>query len=124
MRAKYRNLFLGLLLIVLCIGIFFAKNPPLSQGKKAYTITLTEEGFQPAKISIHRGDTVLFKTTRKELFWPASNLHPTHELYSEFDPKRPIDSKDTWSFTFEKVGTWGFHDHLFPYFRGEIKVVD
>ena len=109
------------------IFVYFTKTSPSNfftfHKGKTYSINLTEEGFEPKKIVIHQGDIIVFRTTRNKLFWPASNLHPTHLLYPEFDPKRPVDPRNSWSFTFEKIGTWPFHDHLFPYYRGEIKVI-
>jgi len=88
----------------------------------AYTIELREEGFYPEELRIQKGDTVIFSTTRGAPFWPASNLHPSHTIYPEFDPKEPIDPGKAWSFRFNKVGNWKYHDHLAPLFRGEIMV--
>lgn len=90
----------------------------------AVVVTLTKEGYVPDTISIKSGDTVTFKNTTGNLHWPASNLHPSHRIYSEFDPQEPISPTDTWSFTFTKVGEWKFHDHLSPYFTGVITVTE
>ncbi len=93
-----------------------------SVGGQIIAVILAEDGFTPAEVKIHQGDTVKFTTTRDKPFWPASNLHPTHEIYPEFDPKRPIDPKDAWTFRFDKIGSWRFHDHLSPYYTGTIVV--
>lgn len=90
----------------------------------AQVIMLTKDGFSPSEITIKKGETVAFRTENGKLFWPASNLHPSHLLYPEFDPKQPIEPEATWSFTFEKPGTWQFHDHLAPYFTGTITVTE
>lgn len=89
---------------------------------RTYVMTRTASGWQPQQITIHKGDTVVFKTTAGEPFWPASNFHPTHTLYPEFDAKRPIPPDQTWSFTFERVGVWTMHDHLMANFTGTIIV--
>jgi len=88
----------------------------------AQVITLTENGYEPSEVSIRKGETVTFKNTTGKLFWPASNLHPSHGIYPEFDPAEPIPADGMWSFTFEKSGEWKFHDHLAPYFTGVITV--
>ncbi|MBA3733153.1 hypothetical protein H0W91_02125 [Patescibacteria group bacterium] len=75
-------------------------------------------------MTINIGDTVTFSTNRDVSFWPASDPHPSHSIYSEFDSKEPISPKNTWSFTFEKSGIWHFHDHTNPYFNGTINVLD
>ena len=95
---------------------------PQKTSEGSVSITLTENGFVPDPITVTQGTTVTFKTNRAEAFWPASDLHPTHDIYPEFDPKEPTDANKTWSFKFDKVGTWKYHDHLFPYYRGTITV--
>lgn len=106
------------LFCVLIVSAFLLLNRP----GKTHIITLTEDGFVPATITIKRNDIITFKTTRNKPFWPASNIHPTHGIYPEFDPLDAIMPDKTWSFKFGKVGKWAFHDHLAPYFVGKITV--
>lgn len=87
-------------------------------------VVLTDEGYTPGEITIRSGQSVKFTTTRGKIFWPASDYHPVHDLYPEFDPKIPIDGDKAWSFTFTKIGTWHYHDHLAPYYTGTIKVTN
>jgi hypothetical protein len=86
-------------------------------------VELTEEGFSPKDLTVLKGQTVTFKTSRGKDFWPASDLHPTHGIYPEFDPLEPVAADKSWGFRFDKVGEWRYHDHLFPYYRGTIKVI-
>ena len=85
-------------------------------------ISLLPSGFSPPELTIKKGQTVTFITKRNKPFWPASNVHPLHSLYPEFDPKKPIEANQSWSFTFDKAGKWKYHDHTAPYFRGVIIV--
>jgi plastocyanin len=94
-------------------------NKPLS---KNHTIIFNKNGFEPAEIFINHGDIVTFKNNSQNPFWPASDTHPEHTIYSEFDPKKPITSGESWVFRFTKSGVWNFHDHLSPLFRGRIEV--
>ncbi|MCP6719992.1 MAG: cupredoxin domain-containing protein [Patescibacteria group bacterium] len=87
-----------------------------------YVVELHEDGFHPEKITIQKGAVVTFITTRNKDFWPASNLHPTHIIYREFDPKKAIAPDNSWNFTFNKTGEWRYHDHTAPYFTGTIIV--
>ena len=91
---------------------------------QTFSINLTENTFSPQQITIQKGDTVIFTTSRGIPFWPASDPHPTHDNYPGFDPKRPIPANEGWPFQFDRVGTWGFHDHLDPYYRGTVQVTD
>lgn len=88
----------------------------------AVVVTLTKDGFTPMEVRIKTGDTVAFTNTTGELFWPASNLHPSHSIYPEFDPMEPVPADGVWSFTFTKTGEWLYHDHLAPYYTGVIIV--
>ncbi len=75
-------------------------------------VVLTHQGFEPDLLIIHEGDTVEFSSTRGLPYWPASDDHPSHMIYSDFDPKRAIGPKETWSYRFDKVGNWRFHNHI------------
>ncbi len=116
---------IGVVLLVLVAVKFL--YPKLTSFEGGHTVELGEYGFFPEEITIRKGETVTFRTTRNEPFWPASNSHPVHDLYPEFDPKRALRPGETWSFTFDKVGEWGYHDHLGSYYStdvGMIRVVD
>lgn len=88
-----------------------------------HTVTLSEQGFSPKNIVILKGDTVAFKSLTGKPFWPASNDHPDHTIYPEFDPGRLIMPPATWSFTFDKLGSWGYHNHVNPNMLGSVTVI-
>jgi plastocyanin len=89
------------------------------------SVTIDDNGFSPQEITVKKGTTVTFINSSSNPKWPASNPHPTHTDYPEFDPKQQgIVAGQTWSFTFDKIGTWKFHDHLNPARRGTITVVE
>lgn len=119
----------GVVLLVLIAGSAYAYVYRGGAGKtidlrsqNKIPIVLEEEGFNPRDVRIARGTTVTFTTTRNNKFWPASNAHPSHTMYPEFDPQIPIDPGGSWSFTFDRAGEWGFHDHIRSYFTGTIYV--
>jgi plastocyanin len=94
-----------------------------SGTNRTHVIQFGDDGFLPTEITIQKGETVKFTTTRDKHFWPASNIHPIHEIYPEFDPREPISPKDSWSFRFDAIGQWKYHDHLAPYYTGTIIVL-
>ena len=91
---------------------------------KTSTITITENGYSPQNIEIEQGTTVVFENESGPDRWPASNDHPTHLIYPEFDPQEAITAGSSWSFQFNKVGDWGYHDHLRDEITGTIRVVE
>ncbi len=110
-----RVLVLSLLVLALAWYFFFVYVPP-------GTIILRNDGFHPRVITIKAGETVTFKTARTKYFWPASDFHPSHTLYSDFDPKVPVGPSESWTFTFTEAGTYPFHDHLAAFYSGMIRV--
>ncbi|OGG47958.1 hypothetical protein A3D66_01335 [Candidatus Kaiserbacteria bacterium RIFCSPHIGHO2_02_FULL_50_9] len=96
-----------------------------SQGdmpNAAATITYSASGFSPNPVTIKKGETVIFVNESGHDMWIASAMHPTHAVYPEktpgdcfgsaFDACKGISSGQSWSFTFNSVGEWGYHDHL------------
>ncbi len=118
-----RSLIAALVIAIVAIGfgVAYARGPQLTQMTEA-TVVLKDSGFEPEMTRITRGGTVTFRNERENPFWPASDLHPSHGLYAEFDPMRPLDPGEQWSFRFDRVGTWDYHDHLRSYYVGTIHV--
>ena len=102
----------------------------LKPEKKEYVVTYTDEGFSPATLQIKKSDTVIFKNKSSRSMWPASAMHPTHMVYpttggclgSTFDACKGVQPDNIWSFKFEVLGSWKYHDHLTPKDRGTITV--
>ena len=90
--------------------------------EEAVTISMTDAGFSPTTVTISVGTTVNFVNDGQALHWPASAVHPTHEVLPAFDSKRGIATGDTYSFSFTEAGNWNFHDHLNPQFTGTVVV--
>ena len=118
-----------LLGLVIALGLFllFARQPSSRidlTGQGIAEVVLTAQGFVPNEFAVSVGTEVVFTTEAGKPFWPASNIHPSHDIYPAFDPERPLAPDESWSFTFAEVGTWGFHDHVRSYYTGIIEVVE
>lgn len=123
---------LALIVILLAIGslIYLTKTEKQQPGKvttppKVVTeavVSITEEGFSPATIQITKGSAVRWTNTDSSPHQIASDPHPTNTslpgLYSD-----PLAEGDSYSYTFEKSGTYTYHDHLNPLkFKGTVIV--
>ena len=84
----------------------------------AATIIYDGVSFNPRRLDISVGDVVRFENSSSDPMWPASNIHPTHEIYSAFDAKRAVAAGDSWSFEFNRIGFWRYHNHLAPNVSG------
>jgi plastocyanin len=92
----------------------------------AHEVTYTDAGFSPATLTIKVGDTVTFKNQSSQGMWVGSAMHPSHTAYSgttlqqhcpdtannSFDECKSEANGTSWSFTFNKKGTWGYHNHV------------
>jgi plastocyanin len=87
-------------------------------------IRMTENGFEPRELTVTAGDEVLFINNDASDRWPASNFHPAHTLYPEFDPLQSVPPGSSWKMTFNREGTWRMHDHLNPHMTGTIVVLE
>lgn len=103
-----------------------------SKAPMTATVTFDGNSFSPATVTIAKGGTVTFVSTAGNM-WVASNAHPEHTGYSgtsrsqhcpdtsgtAFDQCTPGKS---YSFTFQKTGTWPYHDHLAAVLGGTVIV--
>lgn len=124
--TKWQILFLGLLFIIVsALGTLtiYNKKAKATSATEDIVVTLTDRGFYPNKVIVNTGDKVVFRNSLNREYWPASNAHPSHGMYPDFDPKKPVAPKDSWSFVFDRPGVWDFHDHLDDLNRGTVVVV-
>lgn len=98
------------------------KDKPDGNDVAVFEINFDGKAFSPNQLTVKSGDVVVFNNKSNVDFWPASGPHPQHTNYPEFDPKKAIPAGGSWKFTFTKVGTWPFHDHLMPSVFGSITV--
>jgi plastocyanin len=99
-------------------------------------IKITANGFEPKEVEITKGKKVTWINEQPNPSWPASDVHPTHEVYPGssikkcgtpeqnkiFDACHGLKQGESWSFVFNEVGEWYYHDHLNPSWKGEIVV--
>lgn len=97
-------------------------NTQATQGEVVITVHMGEESYEPSEFVIQKGQAVRFVNDGNQAHWPASNVHPTHDIYPEFDPKRELAPGEEWVFTFGKAGVWRMHDHNMPFIKGTITV--
>ncbi len=94
-------------------------TPPAATAQVAYT---SSDTFSPAVVTIPVGGTVTWTNAGDEDMRVASDPHPTHIGYPGFDSMSNVGPGKTYSFTFQKKGSWGYHDHLDPTVKGTVIV--
>ncbi|HEY4506205.1 MAG TPA: hypothetical protein VJJ24_02060 [Candidatus Paceibacterota bacterium] len=116
-------------------------NEPVSDSDdeavaQTRTVTYTDSGFSPSEITIKRGEKVTFVNSSTHQMWVASAMHPTHTTYPGsdiklcgttdviFDECEGDDPGESWSFPFNIVGSWGYHNHLSASHFGKVIVTE
>ena len=80
----------------------------------AAVVSYTDSGFSPKTITVKKGTAVTFKNDSTSKMWVASGVHPTHQLLPGFDELTSVVNGGSYEYTFVKVGTWQYHNHLKP----------
>lgn len=137
--GKYIVAIIIILAIVIAGALFYSKKsqaPGLSPSRPSDDSSVTagnggqiknlivygDSGFSPNSITVKAGDTVMFKNDSSRDMWVASAPHPVHTDYPGFDAKKGYKKGETYSFIFDKVGTWKFHNHLNPTDFGSVTI--
>lgn len=99
----------------------------ISGEKTTHDIIISKNGVSPQNLTIKAGDTVRFTNNDSDLHWPASGVHPTHQICSGFDALHGLKQGEAYSFTFEEPKECPFHGHLNPgssILKGKITVTE
>jgi plastocyanin len=112
---------------------------PTSSLNPNQTVTYTDQGFSPQFVTIPQGGTVMFVNQSSHSMWVGSGSHPAHTGYdgtsrnqhcaSSYVGAAPFDEckndapGGSWAFTFDKVGTWPYHNHSAEQDFGSVTVV-
>lgn len=111
------------------VGVTTGTSAPMSA-----TVAFNGDAFSPSTVTIAQGGTVTFVSSAGNM-WVASNPHPIHNGYdgttlqqhcaAGYTGAAPFDQCSggtSFTFTFNKTGTWGYHDHLNPGITGTVIV--
>ena len=120
------------------LGVDVGASTNVSAGASAPMFTVvTYDGasFSPPSVTIKKGGTVTWNNEGTSEMWVASAQHPNHTIYS--GTSRVAHCPDTsktafdqcqggnnYTFKFDKIGTWNYHDHLNVAAFGSVTVVE
>ncbi|MBI5018824.1 cupredoxin domain-containing protein [Candidatus Gottesmanbacteria bacterium] len=96
------------------------KGGVMTQGEVSYTDT----GYTPATLTVKKGTKVTFRNDSSSGMWTASGVHPTHQLLPGFDQLKSVAKGGVYEYTFAKVGTWKYHNHVKPTDGGTVIVTE
>ncbi len=88
-------------------------TPAQSPAQQQNIITLTQNGWSPATLTIKTGQTVTWINKSGQTATVNSNPHPTHTAYPPLN-LGSFSNGGSLSLTFPTPGTYGYHNHLNP----------
>ena len=110
-----------------------AKAPTRPSLPYTATVVYNGENFIPEEVTVIEGGTVKFVNTSDKKMWIATDNHPTHDRYpiksetscsgNAFDQCTSVTRGGSWSFTFDRTSTWGYHNHSGAAARGKVVVM-
>lgn len=86
-------------------------------------ITFNSSGFEPSELTVKKGTIITITNNSSNDIQFSSDDHPSHLENNEMNLKVLSPGEST-SYTPQKVGKWGFHDHLNDTKTGTITVTE
>lgn len=120
LQAHLILLLIAVVLVSGCVG--GGNQPPANQpSPAANAVAIKDFAFSPATLTVKVGTTVTWTNQDSAPHQIASDPHPQHTglpgLFSD-----SLGKGQSYSFTFDKAGTLGYHCHLHPNMKGTIIV--
>jgi plastocyanin len=104
---------------------YMQSNPSMGHvmgDMEMFTVRYTDIGFEPTSLEVPLGSMVQFINESNREMWVASNEHPGHELLPTFDEFEAVKKGGSYTYVFDKAGTWPYHDHVNAGIEGVINV--
>jgi plastocyanin len=111
----------GILLVAGC-----TQQPPPSNGGGNQTgnvVKISGFAFVPQTITIKKGESVTWINEDSTPHDVASDPHPTHTILPGLR-SGTLQNGQSYSFTFEQTGSWGYHCHIHPSMTGTVVVTE
>jgi plastocyanin len=104
-----------------------SNGEPSTPKAETVNVTYDNNGFEPKQITVAKGSSVNFANKTQMPMWIASAPHPEHTDYPELDAgliegDHIAPGNPSFSFKFDKPGTWSYHNHSVPEHQAVIVV--
>jgi plastocyanin len=105
--------------IVVTIGVASAlliqnKSKQTTQAESAATVQITNSAFVPETIKIKQGQSVTWVNADTALHQIGADPYPSHAKLPSLFSEESLAQNETYTFTFDKQGTYTYHDPLNP----------
>lgn len=91
-----------------------------NQGRVA-VVRITDQGFEPSTLTVPVGTRVLWTNTGQTMRQIASNPYPRNDSLPNLKSEI-LNNKQTYSYSAQTAGTFGYHDQLQPTINGTLVI--
>ncbi len=97
-------------------GLPFISPSTPTKAEKVYSaaVTIDKKGFMPETITVKKGTIVTFTNKDSKPHRVATDPHPSHTSVPGFDSQTTIVKGQSYSFYFDKKGSFTYHDETSP----------
>ncbi len=81
----------------------------------AAVVTIQAEGFTPSTITVKKSQMITWKNLDKAQHQVSADPFPTNASLPELGRGEVLEPGDEFSFYYDSVGTFSYHDNLNPY---------
>jgi plastocyanin len=117
------------LVIIAAAAILYVVNPGgvfpslTDEADDTAMVMITNAGFSPETIKIKKGQTIEWMNQDATPHQVASDPYPDHSVLPHLFSEQPLAQNESFNYTFEKSGTFTYHDNLKPVdFKGTVVV--
>lgn len=115
---KSSTIIVGLVILLALVSIFVlsrnSPEPPVTPVPQTASVSITEDGFAPLSMKIKAGTVVVWTNVDNVPHRISSNPFGGAKDLPSLDSLTNMASNSTYRYTFDKPGTYGYHDSLNP----------
>lgn len=106
-------------IVVLVVGVASVlaiqnKDRQGVQAEPSGIVQITDTGFVPQTVKIKQGQSVTWVNTDVQMHQVAADPFPSHSKLPSLYSESSLSQNESYTFTFDKQGTYTYHDPLNP----------
>ncbi|HUS26097.1 MAG TPA: cupredoxin domain-containing protein [Nevskiaceae bacterium] len=100
---------------IVVAAVVIAARQSQTSAEKVGAVTITRSGFTPSTIKVKKGESVMWITRGNEAHQVVAAADVASNNAVAFDSEETLGPNDSYTFTFDKAGTYNYYDKLNPY---------
>ncbi len=118
---KRLTLVIGIVVVLVLAGFALVSwltsqgsGPQEKTAQATAYVDITDAGFTPQTLQVAKGTKVIWVNKDASPHQVASDPYPDRTALPGLFAQQPLAAQQTYDFTFDKAGTFTYHDYLHP----------